>query len=133
MRPKRHNPKLYRSGFEERFQQLCLDEFGWTFPYETDRIKFTIPESTHTYTPDFTVAKNIYIETKGIWSTADRKKAKLIAEQHPTITILYVLYRNQKLSKKSTTTYLDWAKKAGLDACLFSNRDHWIEFIKRSL
>ena len=129
-RPKRHNPSGYRSGLETRFQAAC-EAKGWKLAYEQDKIKYVIPASNHTYTPDFTVTKNVYIETKGLWTGADRKKAALIKLQHPDITILYVLQRNQGLSKKSKTTYLDWAAKNGLDACTFSDTQHWQDYIMR--
>jgi hypothetical protein len=131
-RPKRHNPAGYRSGLEQRFQTACVAE-GWNLGYEDNKIKYVIPASNHTYTPDFTVTNNVYIETKGLWTGADRKKAVLIKEQHPEITILYVLQRNQGLSKKSKTTYLDWAAKNGLDACVFADTDHWKNFVMKHL
>ena len=131
-RPKRHNPSGYRSGLESRFQTAC-EERGWNFPYEQDKIKYVIPASSHTYTPDFTVTKNVFIETKGLWTGADRKKAILIKEQYPEIKILYVLQRNQGLSKKSKTTYLDWAAKNGLDACTFADSEHWHKYILKHL
>ena len=131
-RPQRHLSAGYRSGLESRFQAACKEK-GWKFPYEQDKIKYVIPASNHTYTPDFTVTSNVYIETKGLWTGADRKKAVFIKEQHPDITILYVLQRNQKLSKKSTTTYLDWAAKNSLDACIYANTEHWTNFIMRHI
>lgn len=131
-RPKRHNPSGYRSGLETKFQAACEAQ-GWNLPYEIDKIKYVIPASNHTYTPDFTVTENIYIETKGLWTGADRKKAVLISQQHPHIKILYVLQRNQGLSKKSKTTYLDWAAKNNLDACVFSDTRHWTEYILRHI
>lgn len=131
-RPKRHNPAGYRSGLEVKFQAACEAQ-GWNLPYEIDKIKYVIPASNHTYTPDFTVTENIYIETKGLWTGADRKKAVLISQQHPHIKILYVLQRNQGLSKKSKTTYLDWAAKNNLDACVFSDTRHWTEYILRHI
>ena len=131
-RPKRHNPAGYRSGLETKFQAAC-EAKGWKLAYEQDKIKYVIPASNHTYTPDFTVTKNVYIETKGLWVSSDRKKAALIKLQHPDITILYVLQRNQGITKKSKTTYLDWAAKNGLDACTFSDTDHWQTFILRHL
>jgi Phage endonuclease I len=130
MKPRRHNPNVYKSGLENKFQEACKLQ-GWDLPYEANKIKYVIPASNHTYTPDFTVTSNVYIETKGLWTGADRKKAVLIKEQHPDITILYVLQRNQKISKKSTTNYLDWAEKNGLDACVFANTEHWTSFIMR--
>jgi predicted nuclease of restriction endonuclease-like RecB superfamily len=117
---------------EVKFQAACEAQ-GWNLPYEIDKIKYVIPASNHTYTPDFTVTENIYIETKGLWTGADRKKAVLISQQHPHIKILYVLQRNQGLSKKSKTTYLDWAAKNNLDACVFSDTRHWTEYILRHI
>lgn len=126
---RKHNTRAYKSGFEEKFHDK-VKEMGYDLPYEKDKIKYTIPESLHTYTPDFTVTKNVFIETKGQWTTQDRKKALFIKEQHPEITILYVLYRNQKLSKKSTTTYLDWALKHDIPCCLYSEVPSWKTFIE---
>jgi predicted nuclease of restriction endonuclease-like RecB superfamily len=131
-RPKRHNPSGYRSGLEVKFQAACAAK-GWTLGYEQDKIKYVIPANNHTYTPDFTVTKNVYIETKGLWTGADRKKAVLLKQQHPDISILYVFQRNQGLSKKSTTTYLDWAAKNGLEACVFSDTTHWTEYILKHI
>jgi predicted nuclease of restriction endonuclease-like RecB superfamily len=132
MKPKKHNPNIYKSGLENKFQEACKLK-GWDLPYEANKIKYVIPASNHTYTPDFTVTSNVYIETKGLWAGSDRKKALFIKEQHPGITILYVFQRNQKLSKKSTTTYLDWAYKNGLDACIFSDTEHWSNFIMKHI
>jgi len=131
-RPKRHNSSIYRSGLETRFQ-AATQEYGWNFPYEQDKIKYVIPASNHTYTPDFTVTNNVYIETKGLWVAADRKKAVLIKEQHPEVKVLYVLQRNQGITKSSKTTYLDWAAKHGLDACVFKDTEHWVSFIRKHL
>jgi hypothetical protein len=120
---KRTHNKGYKSGLETKFGE----ETG--LPYETDKIKYTIPAKVHTYTPDFKVTNNVYIETKGQWTLQDRKKALLVKEQHPEVIILYVLYRNQRLSKKSSTTYLDWATKNELPCCLFSDSGAWKDFI----
>jgi hypothetical protein len=129
VRPKKHNKHIYKSGFENNFQLACKEQ-GWNLPYEQDRIKYVIPSKTHTYTPDFTVTKNVYVETKGLWPAVERKKALFIQEQFPEIKILYVLYRNQKLFKTSTTTYLEWAKNNGLKACTFADTKTWMQFIK---
>ena len=81
------------------------------------------------FTPDFTVTKNVYIETKGLWVAKDRQKALFIKEQHPHIRILYVFQRNQALYKGSKNTYLGWCEKQGLEACTFSDTRAWKEFI----
>jgi Phage endonuclease I len=125
----RHNPSAYRSALEKKFIEICLKN-GWDIGYEVDKIKYVIPASTHSYTPDFTVTKNVYIETKGLWVSADRKKAVLIKEQHPDVKILYVFLRNQRITKNSKTTYLEWAEKNGLMACTFADKETWTNYIK---
>lgn len=131
MRPPRlHLEAAHKSGLEVKFQEQSK-ALGYDLPYEMDRIKYVIPASKHTYTPDFTVTENVYVETKGLWTGADRKKAVLIKEQHPHVHILYVFYRDQKLSKKSTTTYLAWAAKNGLEACTFADKPSWTEYIRK--
>lgn len=132
MKPRRHVEAAYKSGLEAKFQEQTK-ALGYDLPYEIDRIKYTIPASKHTYTPDFTIKENVYVETKGLWTGTDRKKAMLIKEQHPQIHILYVFYRDQKLSKKSLTTYLAWANKNGLEACTFADKPTWIDYIKRHI
>ena len=127
-KPKKHNRAAYKSGLESRFQAAAAAE-GWNLPYEQDKIKYEIPASNHTYTPDFTVTKNVYIETKGLWVAKDRQKALFIKEQHPHIRILYVFQRNQALYKGSKNTYLGWCEKQGLEACTFSDTRAWKEFI----
>jgi hypothetical protein len=129
MRPKRHLEAAYKSGLEERFAEKTT-YMGYKLPYEVNRIKYLIPESKHTYTPDFTVTDNVYVETKGLWTAQERKKACLIKEQHPEIKILYVLYRDQKISKSSGTTYLNWAQKNGLLVCTFKDVETWTKFIE---
>jgi len=131
-RPSRHSSSAYKSGLETKFQAATQAK-GWELGYEKDKIKYTIPAAVHTYTPDFTVTSNIFVETKGLWVAADRKKAILIKEQHPDITILYVFQRNQLIHKKSKTTYLDFCLKNDLPACTYADTDHWINFILRYL
>lgn len=132
-KPKYHHLKAaYKSGLETKFKAAALSN-GWDLPYEQDKIKYEIPASTHTYTPDFTVSSNVYIETKGLWVSSDRNKALLIKEQHPHIKILYVFQRNNALYKGSKTSYLEWCSKKGLDACTFSDTYHWQEFIRRHI
>ena len=124
-----HSKAAYKSGFEERFQEETKKEFGWELPYEAAHLKYTIPAKNHRYTPDFKINDKCFIETKGLWTTADRKKALLIKEQFPDVKILYVLYRNNKIFRTSSTTYIDWAESKGLKACLFSETGTWKKFI----
>jgi len=82
--------------------------------YEQHKIPYIKPATQHKYTPDFRLPNGIFVETKGRFVTADRKKHLLIKEQHPNLDIRFVFQNaNNKLNKKSKTTYADWCTKYG--------------------
>lgn len=73
-----------------------------------------IPESNHKYRPDFPLDNGIIIETKGLFTTEDRKKMKLVKEQHPHLDIRLVFSNAMaRIAKKSKTTYAKWAEDNG--------------------
>lgn len=110
---KQHKGSPYRSGLEDRIARE-LAHAGITAEYEHHKIEYTMPESTHTYTPDFLLPNGIYIETKGYFSPEDRKKHLLIKEQHPDLDIRFVFSSSRtKLRKGGKLTYGDWCKKNG--------------------
>lgn len=111
IRKKKQHNNQYKSKFELTVASLLGDKVS----YEPDSIRFIQPAKGRIYKPDFKLAENIYIETKGKWVAADRQKHLWVKEQHPEITI-YILFQNsnQKLSKISKTTYGEWATKNGL-------------------
>ena len=103
----------FRSGLEIKVSEQ-LKESGVEFEYETTKIKYVVPESTHTYTPDFTFPNGLIVETKGRFLAADRKKHLLIQKQHPELDIRFVFQNsNNKITKGSKTSYADWATKHG--------------------
>ena len=55
----------------------------------------------------------IFVETKGRLTTADRKKMKLIKEQHPNLDIRILFQRDNFLYKGSKTKYSQWAESVG--------------------
>ena len=103
----------FRSGFENEIYKQ-IERKGEQPKYETFKINYVIPESKHTYTPDFILDNGIIIETKGRFLTADRKKHLLIKKQHPELDIRF-LFQNAKakINKGSKTTYADWCEKHG--------------------
>jgi len=104
----------FRSGLEEAIAaELSGNKVVFTF--EEAKLKYTKPQKIHTYTPDFFLpAQNIYIETKGLFSTADRQKMKLIKEQYPELDIRFIFSNAKaKINKKSKTTYGMWCDKYG--------------------
>jgi len=67
----------YRSGLEDVVHQQ-LNESGVEAEYECHQIKYQVPASDHTYTPDFKLPNGIFVETKGRFVIEDRKKHLLI-------------------------------------------------------
>ena len=53
-----------------------------------------------TYTPDFVLPNGIILETKGQFISDDRRKHKLIKQQHPDLDIRFVFTNSKsKLSR----------------------------------
>jgi hypothetical protein len=103
----------YRSGLEEKNAKY-LEQAGVDVAYEEHEIIYTIPESTHKYTPDIVLPNGIIVETKGIFSVDDRKKHQLIKKQYPNLDIRFVFTNpNTKINKGSPTSYAKWCEKQG--------------------
>ena len=117
-----HNRKLtsnqvglkygFRSGLEIAIsKELDLNKVKYEF--ETIKLKYTVPEKVHTYTPDFYLKeKEFFIETKGLFTSSDRKKMRFIKEQHPELDIRFVFSNAKaKLYKGAKSRYCDWCEK----------------------
>ena len=103
----------YRSGLEEVVDST-LKQRNIDGEYEKHKIKYTIPATDHTYTPDFRLPNGIFVETKGRFVIEDRKKHVLIRKQHPELDIRFVFQNSKnKIRKGSPTTYADWCIKHG--------------------
>ena len=117
----------FRSGLEVKVAEQ-LKKSGVEAEYETTKIKYVVPESVHTYTPDFVLPNGIIVETKGRFVMADRKKHLLIQKQHPDKDIRFVFTNsNNKISKGSKTSYADWCRKNNFK---FSDKevpDEWLK------
>tara|TARA_R100001510_G_C7549894_1_gene134112 strand:+ start:116 stop:505 length:390 start_codon:yes stop_codon:yes gene_type:complete len=104
----------YRSGFENKVAS-ALSEQKIKFQYEVTQIEYIKPQTNHKYTVDFTLPNGILIETKGRWTTEDRKKHLLIKDQHPELDIRFVFQNPKgKIRKGSKTTYADYCDKHGI-------------------
>lgn len=109
--PKRER---YRSGFEVKVKK-SLESRGIEFKYESEKLPYIVPESKHLYTPDFIVqtevGTTIYVEAKGNFTAADRKKMKLVIEQNPDKEIRMLFQKDNKIQRNSKTKYSDWCLK----------------------
>lgn len=109
--------KGYRSGLEEKVSKQ-IEQAGLPVLYETEKVSYIWPERNSTYTPDFLLHegtnRQMYIETKGIWTVEDRQKWHLVTQQHPDKDFRLVFYnQNAKLYKGSPTTYAAYCEKHG--------------------
>ena len=110
--PRRHNKMLYRSGLEQEAATF-LKTRQKTVEYEKIKIEWE-DLRYRTYTPDFELDNGIIIETKGLFTSADRQKMRLVKEQHPEKDIRFVFSNSRsRISKKSSTTYAMWCDKYG--------------------
>jgi len=67
-----------------------------------------------TYTPDFVLPNGIIIESKGLFTSEDRRKHLLIKKQHPSLDIRFVFSNSRsKLRKGSKSTYASWCDTKG--------------------
>lgn len=112
--PARRTVQAWRSGLEEVNADL-LRSRGIEFTYEQRKIKWLPEVKIRTYTPDFEITtksgKTIIVETKGLWTTADRQKMLAVVTQHPDLDIRMVFQNSkQKISKGSKTTYALWCQ-----------------------
>jgi predicted nuclease of restriction endonuclease-like RecB superfamily len=120
----------YRSGLEDKIAKQ-ISGAGHEIIYETDKVHYVVPERNAKYTPDFKLPKKggfFYVETKGIWDTADRQKHLLIKEQHPDVDIRFVFSNcNNKLYKGSKTTYASYCDKYGFAYAHKTIPDEWLQ------
>lgn len=113
---------IFKSKLEERAWKLLQKEYP-NIKYEPDKFKYKQPEIERTYTPDFyTGKKNVYIEAKGKLDLETRKKMIWFRDSNPHIRIIF-LFQNasNKLTKRSKTTYGEWATANNFD---------WLDFRK---
>lgn len=115
----------FRSKFEDNFSSMLI-ELKLKVEYETDKITFIQPAKKRIYTPDWKIGTNQYIETKGLFTAADRQKTLLVREQNPEIKV-YLLFQNSRvtLTKKSKTTYAMWCDKNNIEWADIKDIDKW--------
>ena len=98
----------YRSKLEERLATL-LTTLGISYEYESEKVSYTI---LHHYTPDFVLPNHTYLEAKGYWDAADRRKILAVKKDNPDMDLRMVFQAPYNtISKKSKTTYAMWCEK----------------------
>jgi G:T-mismatch repair DNA endonuclease (very short patch repair protein) len=115
---KKKKTSKFRSGLEEKVADL-LEGLGITYKYESEKLSYTIE---HNYTPDFVLPNYTYLETKGYWDAADRRKVLAVKKANPEIDLRMIFQSPyNKISKKSKTTYAMWCEKHAIPWTSFHN------------
>ena len=104
----------YRSGLELKIAET-LKELKVKYDYECIKIEWE-DLAYRTYTPDFVLFNGIIIETKGMFTAADRRKHLAIKKQHPKLDIRFVFENSRrKLRKGAKSSYAEWCIKYGFN------------------
>lgn len=106
---------MTRSNFESVIVK-DLQKRKVKFKYEPFSLPYTVVRK---YTPDIILLDNgIIVEMKGRFVSSDRAKMIKIKQTYPNLDFRFVFMYNNKLSKSSKTTYVDWAVKHGFPCCV---------------
>tara|TARA_R100000734_G_C3213072_1_gene27444 strand:- start:18 stop:386 length:369 start_codon:yes stop_codon:yes gene_type:complete len=98
----------FRSQLEKRIATL-LTTLGVSYEYESEKVSYVIQ---HNYTPDFVLPNHVYLEAKGYWDPADRRKILAVKKDNPDLDLRMVFQSPYNtISKKSKTTYAQWCEK----------------------
>ena len=117
----------FRSNFERDFAKQ-LTAAGIDYTFETDKLQYVVKRN---YIPDFSLAPNFFVETKGRFVSQDRAKQLQVKKDNPNAVIILVFMNpNITLTKASKTTYWQWADKNGI---LWTTQDKAIKFIEYQL
>lgn len=107
----RSTSSIYRSKLEGKVAALLPE-----IHYETNKLKYVVPASNHTYTTDFKIGPDNYIEVKGYLKASERKKYLLVREHNPHITLRFFFDKSDnKIYKGSPTTYAAWCEANGFE------------------
>lgn len=106
-----------RSKLEIKLGEMLTD-VNVPWQYEVSKINYSIPESKHVYTADFTLPNGILLEGKGILADyQERTKYVLLKQQHPDMDLRFVFDDPQKKCGGMKMTHSEWAIKNSFKFC----------------
>lgn len=121
-----------RSNLEVKLSAILTDA-GCPWEYEVTKIPYTVPQTDHNYTVDFTVGKKLLIEGKGYLSDyRERQKYVLLKDQHPDLDLRFVFDNPNKLCGGTKMTHAKWAEKYGFTYCSIKDTEIIAEWISES-
>lgn len=99
--------------FKSKFEEEVSNFYGLIDSYEVEAIPYIIESK---YNPDFKLAKNVFLETKGFFKDSDRRKILAVIKQHPEKKIImYFMDSRVKLRKNGKMTYGEWCDKNNIE------------------
>lgn len=119
-KPKKPTP---RNKFESRIKAF-LSQQKVIHEYESQSFPYVIEGR---YTPDFpitTPTTSFYLETKGFFRQADRRKMVAVKKANPTLDIRFLFYPDRK--GKTKPEYLRWCKKYGFPWAIGDIPEAWL-------
>ena len=131
-----------RSQFEKQTAKL-LHSKGIKYEYEAYQFSYTEPLRKNRakcgdcggtnlvrlgwYTPDFWLPNSkLFIETKGRFTAADRRKMLAVIENNPDERFVMLFMRDNKIHKRSNTTYGAWCSANGIDYTVVEPKEEWL-------
>lgn len=119
-----------RSKLEIKLAEILTD-CNEIWAYEVTQIPYTIPQSEHKYTVDFTLSNGILLEGKGYLSDhKERYKYVLLKQQHPDLDLRFVFDNPNKLCGGTKMTHAKWAEKYGFAYCSIRDVEQIKQWIK---
>ena len=119
-----------RSKLEIKLADI-LNETGNLWAYEVTKIPYTIPETKHNYTVDFTLGNGVLLEGKGYLSDhQERHKYVLLKQQYPDIDLRFVFDNPNKLCGGTKMTHGKWADKYQFKWCGIKDTEQITSWIK---
>mgnify|MGYP000072974143 CR=1 FL=1 len=119
-----------RSKLEERFEAI-LQDLDVPYEYEVTVIPYTVPESKHKYTVDWTLLNGILCETKGFLADhKERTKYVLLKQQYPDLDLRFVFDNPNKLCGGTKMTHGAWAVKYGFKYCGIKDTEQLRSWLK---
>ena len=120
---------LFEKGVEYEYE---VDQFEYEEPLRKQRAKCSECGSTDLvrigwYCPDFKLYNGTYIETKGRFTAADRRKMLAVRDNHPDETFVMLFMRDNKIHKRSKTYYSDWCMTHDFDFAIGQPKEEWLK------
>lgn len=124
--------KKRRSKLELKFEEV-IKGFNIEYDYEVTKIPYTVPESNHTYTVDWTLINGLLVETKGYLSDhRERYKYVLLKQQYPDMDLRFVFDNPNKLCGGTKMTHAKWAEKYNFPYCSIKDTEQIEAWIKET-